>query len=93
MHALQQKISILEGYMQPHLEPIYQNLRLVVIHLPFEGLNSEMRSDYSKGICPTAEKMFYETLLTTDICKYPNETKDIQEFVDAIEKVHLGLSE
>tara|TARA_Y100001935_G_scaffold207685_1_gene177006 strand:+ start:10687 stop:11976 length:1290 start_codon:yes stop_codon:yes gene_type:complete len=92
---LAEGVSILEGYMQPlYLEPIYQSFKAYGnTSFPFEGLNSEMKSDYAKGICPTAEKMFYETLLTTDICKYPNEIKDIQEFVDAIEKVHSGLSE
>jgi hypothetical protein len=31
--------------------------------------------------------MYYEKIITTDICKYPNKKEDIDEFVTAVEKI------
>ena len=44
--------------------------------------------DYSRGICPNVESMYYKKIITTDICRYPNTKDDIDELVAAIGKVY-----
>lgn len=85
-------VSILEGYMNPlYLEPIYQNFKAYGNgKFPFD-YDNEVAVDYSKGICPVAEKMWEKELLITDICKYPNTNETIDEYIHAIKKVTTGL--
>lgn len=75
-------ISVAEGYLKPlYLEPIFQSK---------SGYGSNLYKgdvDYSRGICPNVELMYYEKVITTDICKYPNTKKDIDELIAAIEKI------
>ena len=75
-------ISVGEGYMKPlYLEPIFQSKN---------GYGNKLYKgnvDYSKGICPNVETMYYDEIITTDVCKYPNKKEDIDELVMAIEKV------
>ena len=84
-------VSILEGYMNPlYLEPIYQNFKAYGDgKFPFDY--NDIAVDYTKGICPVAERMWESDLLITDICKYPNTVETVDEYLTAIKKVAAGL--
>ena len=82
-------ISIAEGYVKPiYLEPMYQQK---VVYgrrgCPFTCSYYEGKLNYERGICPNAEEMHFQSLLTTDICRYPNGENEIEEFVLAIDKI------
>lgn len=84
-------ISIGAGYVKPiYLEPMYQKrIAYGAKGCPFtcpmyDGAVIDL---YRKGRCPTAEKLYFEEILTTDICKYPNSSKEIEQFVEAVMKI------
>ena len=77
-------LSVGKGYVKPvYLEPIYQQREAVSFHTGLYKGNV----DYKIGICPTTERMHFSELLTTDICRYPNGEKEVDEFVLAVEKI------
>lgn len=79
---LSEGISVGEGYTKPlYLEPIFQSKNAY----GSDAYKGDV--DYSKGICPNVESMYYEKIITTDICKYPNTKEDIDEFATAVEKI------
>lgn len=82
-------ISIAEGYVRPiYLEPMFQKkVAYGSRGCPFRCPWYEGKLSYEKGRCPTAERMYFKELLTTDICKYPNSEREIEEFVRAVGKI------
>jgi len=82
-------ISIAEGYVRPiYLEPMYQKqVAYGKDGCPFKCPWYKGQLYYEPGICPTAERLHFEQILTTDICKYPNGEKEIDEFVTAVKKI------
>jgi len=79
-------VSVAEGYLRPiYLEPMYQKRNAYGKgNFPFGEAESV---SYKAGICPVTERLWKSELLTTDICKYPNTEREVEEFVRAIEKV------
>jgi len=87
-------ISLSQGYVKPiYLEPMYQR-RLVYGSrgCPFRCPWYEGSVSYDHGLCPTAEKLYFEEFIITDICKYPNGEKEIEEFVMAVKKIVDNLN-
>lgn len=82
-------ISINAGYVQPvYLEPMFQKLIAYGDKgCPFKCPMYNGKPDYSAGICPTAERLFATEIMTTDICKFPNGTREVEEFIAAVEKI------
>jgi len=82
-------ISLSPGYVRPiYLEPMYQR-RLAYGNrgCPFRCPWYEGSVSYDHGLCPTAEKLYFEEFIITDICKYPNGEKEVNEFVMAVKKI------
>ena len=42
---------------------------------------------YDPGICPIAERLHFEEIMTTDIWKAPNSESEVEEFVVAVKKI------
>ncbi len=87
-------ISISEGYMNPiYLEPLYQK-KIVYGDkgCPFRCSIYGRDIKYEEGLCPTAERLYNKEMLTTDICKYPNSEKEVEEFITAVKKITNNLS-
>lgn len=87
-------ISLNEGYMRPlYLEPIFQKKiaygnKGCPFSCPFYGQNIR----YEEGLCPTAERLYFKEMITTDICKYPNTEKEVDEFIAAVQKIEDNFS-
>lgn len=45
------------------------------------------KDSYVKGLCPVAERCFYETLVFTAMCRYPVKKEHIDLFIEALRKV------
>jgi dTDP-4-amino-4,6-dideoxygalactose transaminase len=93
LHA--EGISVGAGYVKPiYLEPMFQTqIAYGNQHCPFSCPLYKGQVDYRKGLCPETEKMHFDELLTTDICKYPNTKKEADEFSIAVEKIVSNLDE
>lgn len=83
-----------EGYVKPiYLMKIYQHKRVYnQTQYPFSFLDKPVQG-YQKGICPAAEKMYNEKLITADVCRLPYTARDINDFLTALEKVWQGKEE
>ena len=82
-------INMNEGYVRPiYLEPLYQE-KLVYGRrgCPFTCAFYEGEASFEKGRCPVTERMHFEELFVTNICRYPNGEREIQEFATAVEKI------
>lgn len=82
-------ISLGQGYVRPiYLEPMFQKqIAYGRKGCPFKCPWYKGEFSYDRGICPVAEHLHFNALMTTDICKYPNTEKEIEEFVAAVEKI------
>ena len=82
-------ISVAAGYAKPlYWYSMYQKkLAYGRSGYPFT-CHGEVRSpSYQKGICPVAERLYSKELLTTDICKYPNTEREVEEFIVSVQKI------
>ena len=75
------------GYMPVYLQPMYQKqIAFGSKGYPFKGINNK-KYDYSKGICPIAEEMWFEKLFYFQIQNYVPTLNEIKRFKIAIKKV------
>ncbi len=77
------------GYVKPiyHLKQFQERRAYNNTHFPFEFPGYEGKPDYSKGSCPTVERMYDKELIVTQICQYPRSKEVIDQLVSAIQKV------
>jgi perosamine synthetase len=76
------------GYLKPlYLNPIYQKqIAIGKKGFPF-SMNKDVKYDYSKGICPVAEKLYEKELLLSPLIREPLLISDVDDIVAAIHKV------
>ncbi len=76
------------GYVKPlYLNPIYQKqIAIGKKGFPFT-MNKGVNYQYSKGICPVAEKLYENELLLSPLIREPLSISDIDDIVTSILKV------
>ncbi len=86
-------IPISEGYVKPlYLLPIYQGKSAYSTKgCPFVCDHYNGTVNYKKGICPITERMYEQSVITTNICRYPNTEEDVLDFAEAVQKVNRNL--
>jgi dTDP-4-amino-4,6-dideoxygalactose transaminase len=73
------------GYVKPvYLQPLYQQR---ATHCAFNCEKYKGNVDYSKGICPNAEKLHFEELFSHEYMRPGMSRSDMQDVVDAFHKV------
>ncbi|MEO8762221.1 MAG: DegT/DnrJ/EryC1/StrS family aminotransferase [Bacteroidia bacterium] len=78
------------GYVKPlYLQPIYQQKAAWA----FNPLLYKGNANYEKGICPVAEKMHFEELFTHEYMRPGMSRDDMQDVVNAFEKVVENMHE
>ena len=89
-----ESVPLSEGYVEPlYLNPIYQNqIALGSKGFPF-NFNENVTYDYSKGSCPVTEKMYYHEMIISPIVREPLEISDMQDLINAINKVLSNAEE
>ncbi len=77
------------GYIKPiYLEPMYQQkLAMGPNGFPFSANVRNENLSYSKGICPTAERLQDADLILTTAMAPPNSAEDIDLFIEVIRKI------
>lgn len=88
-------IPVGNGYAKPlYLLPLYRSgpgtaASGCAMNCPrYDG-----RAEYREGLCPVAERLFRSDVLTTNICRFPATTADIDDCVQALEKVFAHRAE
>lgn len=83
-------VASAEGYVRPiYLYPMYEER----VRRQTRGLGAgvwhpeEGRQRYERGLCPVVERMHYEELVTTNICRADLGREDAMQLVTAIQKV------
>ena len=89
-----ESIPLFEAYVEPlYLNPIYQNqIAIGSKGFPF-NFNKNVTYDYSKGLCPVTEKMYYHEMIISPIVREPLEISDMQDLINAINKVLSNAEE
>lgn len=78
-----------KGYVKPiYLLPVFQNKKAFnETAFPFSSNYYSGNPDYSKGICPVAERLFEKEFTFTEICQYPYASKHVYLFIKALKKI------
>ena len=70
------------------MEPMYQKkIAYGARGCPFDCPWYKGLVSYDRGLCPTAERLHFEEFIITDICKYANSEREVEEFVVAVKKI------
>jgi dTDP-4-amino-4,6-dideoxygalactose transaminase len=82
-------VKVGAGYVKPlYLEPLYQNqVAYGSQGCPWKCDKYLGKVNYQKGICPTAEKMHYEVLITHELMRPGMSREDLDDVVKAFIKV------
>lgn len=86
-------VAVSRRYQNIHLLPVYQSMIAYGSKgFPWTSDICRRRVDYSKGICPVAEKLNDETYFGFGMCVYDLNSADIDRIVNAFHKVwnHMG---
>ncbi|MBN8703039.1 MAG: DegT/DnrJ/EryC1/StrS family aminotransferase [Bacteroidetes bacterium] len=79
------------GYVKPlYLQPLYQQR---ATHCSFNCEKYKGQVNYSKGICPNAEKLHFEELFTHEYMRPGMTKQDIDDVISAFYKVNDNISE
>lgn len=85
-------VPIGAGYVRPlYLQPLYQKKHLFKEGYPFNAPpNSGTIQEYSKGTCPTAEQLHFESLLILEHIRPPVANRKFgKHFLTAVSKMQL----
>lgn len=81
-----------EGYTCLHLLPLYQKkIAYGSKGFPWTSNICHREVSYDKGICPVAEKLHEESLITISICSYELGDEEIDLIIKVFRKVWSGL--
>jgi dTDP-4-amino-4,6-dideoxygalactose transaminase len=85
--------GLISGYVNVHLLPIYQKkIAYGSKGFPWSSDICHREVDYSKGICPVAEKLHDESFLGIEMCLNELEDEDVDLIVQAFQKVWNNIS-
>ena len=82
-------IPLSGGYTPPlYLQPLYIQKHLFKFGYPFAAKeNLSLGQEYKQGLCPTAEKLYYEELVLSEHIRPPNKLSDMKDIFSALEKI------
>lgn len=84
--------GLMEGYANIHMLPMYQRkIAYGSNGFPFNAEFCSREVDYSKGICPNAEKLHDETFLGYEMCLHELSEEDINLIIQVFKKVWKNL--
>jgi dTDP-4-amino-4,6-dideoxygalactose transaminase len=89
-----EQIPFVEAYIRPlYLNQIYQKqIAIGKKGFPF-SMNPGVKYNYQKGLCPVVEDMFENRLFHCPLIREAVNETDLNDLLNAIEKVHSNLDE
>lgn len=86
--------GLMTGYSNVHLLPMYQKKQAYGdFGFPWRSTFVGRDVDYSKGICPVAEKLHDETFLGLEMCLFDYDKTSIELIVSSFQKVWQNLNQ
>lgn len=81
--------NVAAGYQKPlYLFPMYQRKRMFPnSQFPFVSTEYPSSVSYQKGICPVAERMFEDRMITTTVYQPPNTKAEVDAFIDTMHRI------
>lgn len=78
-----------KGYARPlYLQPLYQQKKFFKNGYPFSAKeNLQSNQNYSKGLCPNAEDLHFNRLVTSEHIRPPHSMDDVEDIINIFEKV------
>lgn len=87
-------VAVSRRYQNIHLLPVYQSkIAYGSRGFPWSSDICRRQVDYSKGICPVAEKLNEETYMGFGMCVYDLSLSDVNQIVVAFRKVWANLDQ
>ena len=84
--------GIASGYQNLHLLPVYQKkIAFGEDGFPWNTSAEAAKIDYSKGVCPTAEKLHDFSFLGLNLCKFEYSEAEVTLVIEAFQKVWANL--
>ena len=82
-------INFFQGYVKPlYTQPVYQKRSLFKNGYPFSAIeNKSCRMEYNIGICPNAEKLYFDQMIINEHIRLPNTEEDVRDIINAIHKI------
>lgn len=83
------------GYVEPiYLQPLYQQrIAYGKDGFPFTYPGYHGQVSYERGVCPVAERMHYQEVISTDVCHANITQRDLDDVVAAFHKVIENAAE
>lgn len=82
--------TIIEGYQNLHLLPIFRN-KIAYGTKGFPWTLAEREISYGPGTCPVAERLYAETFFGLNLCMYEYHDADVADIITAFRKVWAEL--
>jgi dTDP-4-amino-4,6-dideoxygalactose transaminase len=88
-------IKVGAGYVKPiYWQSLYQNKFVYGVQgFPWSLSKDAMKTDYSKGICPVAEKMHFNQVVTHELMRPGMTQQDLDDVAQAFSKVWENIKE
>lgn len=82
-------IKFYKGYARPlYFQPVYQRKLLFKGGYPFTAReNKKCYMNYSTGICPNAERLYFKEMLVNEHVRFPHGQADVKDIARAILKI------
>ncbi len=86
-------IEFYQGYVKPlYLLPVYQKKSLFRNGYPFGAPeNKKCSMNYSPGICPNAERLYFKEMIINEHVRPPHTVEDMDDIIRAVQKCCTGL--
>jgi dTDP-4-amino-4,6-dideoxygalactose transaminase len=87
-------IRLVEGYIRPlYLQPLYQTKQAFKQGYPFAApVNQAIRTNYERGACPVAERLYAEEMLINEHVRPPHSLDDVMDIARAIQKIAAAIT-
>jgi len=82
-------INFFQGYVKPlYTQPVYQKKILFKNGYPFSAIeNKSCRMEYNIGICPNAEKLYFDQMIINEHVRAPQSASDINDILLSLKKI------
>lgn len=88
-------VKVGTGYVKPlYLQPLYQQkIAYGKLGCPWSCEKYRGKIKYDRGICPSTEKMYYDTLITHELMHSGMDKSDLDDVIMAFRKVWDNIEE
>jgi len=82
-------INFFQGYVKPlYTQPVYQKKILFKNGYPFSAIeNKSCRMEYNIGICPNAEKLYFDQMIINEHVRATQSASDINDILLSLKKI------